>query len=517
MRRIGIAVWVLLVIALFGLPAGVQAQGADDGLVAEWHFDEGSGSVLADSSGNGNDGVIHGATWVEGKQGMALEFDGVDDYVKIFDDQSSDIHNEITVGAWINADAIQPDKYPDPLSKDGPGGRSWFIRPADDFPAVSMWMDGTRYDVMGITDLRGAGWSHIAVVYNGAEIKYYINGGLDDSTPATGSVDVTLEPLQIGNGYPDGSHHFKGNINKVIIYDKALSPEEIRALYEGVQLSLTKSAAPHSTKQGQTTTITLTAKNTGTTELTDIEVSDAIPSDLTFVSGETSKNYISLRPNDSREFQYVLQPSDAGTFNLDPATATYADEEGNYHTTESETATITVIPSTDQSPTPQTTKNPSTDISTASVHLHGEKTDVVLGEDVLLKLSAVNIIGNPTMHVQVIIIPPSGWSVTSSEFAKSGAGQYTTTYEIEEGVGRDIEVRIVPNQIGDDFQVQGRIIYYFGDDSDAREDHMLTLPITVRAEAEQGAERTESSSESKEASAPGFAAVIAILGLLLAY
>ena len=47
MRRIGIAVRVLLVIALFGLglPAGAQAQGGD-GLVAEWRFDEGSGSVL---------------------------------------------------------------------------------------------------------------------------------------------------------------------------------------------------------------------------------------------------------------------------------------------------------------------------------------------------------------------------------------------------------------------------------------------------------------------------------------
>jgi hypothetical protein len=46
MRRIGIAVWVSLVIALAGLPAGVQAEGDDDGLVAEWHFDDGSGSVL---------------------------------------------------------------------------------------------------------------------------------------------------------------------------------------------------------------------------------------------------------------------------------------------------------------------------------------------------------------------------------------------------------------------------------------------------------------------------------------
>ena len=46
MRRIGIAVRVLLVIVLAGLPAGVQAQGGDGGLVAEWHFDEGSGGVL---------------------------------------------------------------------------------------------------------------------------------------------------------------------------------------------------------------------------------------------------------------------------------------------------------------------------------------------------------------------------------------------------------------------------------------------------------------------------------------
>ncbi|MEA1864584.1 MAG: hypothetical protein U9N46_05225 [Euryarchaeota archaeon] len=69
MRRIGIAVWVLLVIALFGLPAGVQAKGADDGLVAEWHFDEGSWSVLVDSSGNGNDGVIYGRVGLRGSMG----------------------------------------------------------------------------------------------------------------------------------------------------------------------------------------------------------------------------------------------------------------------------------------------------------------------------------------------------------------------------------------------------------------------------------------------------------------
>ena len=65
MCKMKVMVVVLVVIALAGLVAGVQAQG-DDGLVAEWHFDEGSGSVLKDSSGNGNDGVIQGATWTDG-------------------------------------------------------------------------------------------------------------------------------------------------------------------------------------------------------------------------------------------------------------------------------------------------------------------------------------------------------------------------------------------------------------------------------------------------------------------
>jgi hypothetical protein len=119
--------------------------------------------------------------------------------------------------------------------------------------------------------------------------------------------------------------------------------------------------------------------------------------------------------------------------------------------------------------------------TTSSVNLHGEKTDVVLGENVLLKLSAINIIGNPIMHVQVIIIPPNGWSVISSEFSKSGAGQYVTMYDLKpEDGSRDIEVKIMPNQIGDNFEVKGRIIYFFGDDISTREDHTLKLPIKVR-------------------------------------
>jgi hypothetical protein len=84
------------------------------------------------------------------------------------------------------------------------------------------------------------------------------------------------------------------------------------------------------------------------------------------------------------------------------------------------------------------------------------------------------------MHVQVIIIPPSGMMVSSSEFVQSGAGQYTTTYELEPGQGRDIEVRIESGQVGD-FNVEGRVVYYFGDNIKNAEDYTLKLPIKVEA------------------------------------
>jgi len=56
----------------------------DDGLVGYWSFNEGSGTIAHDYSGNGNDGTINGgATWVAGISGYALSFDGFNDYLDL--------------------------------------------------------------------------------------------------------------------------------------------------------------------------------------------------------------------------------------------------------------------------------------------------------------------------------------------------------------------------------------------------------------------------------------------------
>ncbi|MGB7000841.1 MAG: DUF2341 domain-containing protein [Halobacteriota archaeon] len=72
----------------------------EGGLVGYWNFNEGSGNMAYDSSGSGNEGTIHGATWVDnGSCKKALSFDGVDDYVQT--NPATFQSNDITVAAWI--------------------------------------------------------------------------------------------------------------------------------------------------------------------------------------------------------------------------------------------------------------------------------------------------------------------------------------------------------------------------------------------------------------------------------
>ncbi len=289
-------------------------------------------------------------------------------------------------------------------------------------------------------------------------------------------------------------------------------------IYPATSLSVTKVPSPHTIEEGDTTTVTVTVRNagaTGTGEIRDIVVTDSVPSGFKLMSGSVRAEYPLLKPDEPRTLQYVIKPPLGGTFNLDPAEVSYYDERGERHTARSDSATLTVVASAGLLPTaPQN----------ASVKLHGERTDVVIGDNILLKLSAVNLITKPVMHVQVIVIPPSGMSVTSSGFAMSGAGQFTSDYEIKPGVGRNIEVAIVANQVGN-FTVEGRVVYYFGDDMANAEDYTLELPIRVRSVgAGLGPSVTPPSpttpSEDRDGTGifglPGFKAVFAMIGLLIA-
>ena len=78
------------------------AAGAASPPVGDWRMDEGSGTVLVDSSTFGNNGTILGnPTWVAGQHGQAIRFDGTGDYATVPDSASLDISAAITMAAWV--------------------------------------------------------------------------------------------------------------------------------------------------------------------------------------------------------------------------------------------------------------------------------------------------------------------------------------------------------------------------------------------------------------------------------
>ena len=70
--------------------------------IALYPFDEGSGSVVHDASGHGNDGKIYGARWTdEGINGKALKFDGVEDHIKVPHSPGLNLTDTYTIEAWV--------------------------------------------------------------------------------------------------------------------------------------------------------------------------------------------------------------------------------------------------------------------------------------------------------------------------------------------------------------------------------------------------------------------------------
>jgi len=265
------------------------------------------------------------------------------------------------------------------------------------------------------------------------------------------------------------------------------------------------------TKDGASTAITSAKKVIDSASISKVEAQNAIndaknigadvSSVQTFLDAAISKlNSANTKYDEANSYFNNMKWNDAKV-SADDA-KTYANDA----LTNAGIAKSTGIQAKMNTPTP-------TPKASVSIDLHGEKTDVVLGEDILLKLSAVNYISMPKMHVQVIIKPPSGMSVASSEFSKSGAGQFTSDYELDPGGVRDIEVRIKSNQVGN-FNVEGIVVYYFGDEKDKAVDKTVNLPITVRKEPVDSLQNSITNPAQK--SIPGFGAIIGLIGVLFA-
>ena len=75
-------------------------------------------------------------------------------------------------------------------------------------------------------------WQHVAVVYDGSYMRYYLNAVEKDNYPKTGNMDMNDQPMYIGLDGWFQSNHYLGKIDEVKVYARALFPEEIKDEFE---------------------------------------------------------------------------------------------------------------------------------------------------------------------------------------------------------------------------------------------------------------------------------------------
>jgi hypothetical protein len=209
-----------------------------NGLVGWWKFDEGSGAVAYDSSGNGNDGnLTNGPTWTTGKIGGALSFDGYNDRVKLPHNMINSFI-DITVSFWFLENQNNNDHH-------------------HFFSAASLTTDN-RF-LLGLqsngkfnyNDTENGStkilfqysetfttWSNIVLIRSVLGAELFINGTLKAEANFTNTnLAIPQNGLWLGGdqdsvgGGWSSSQQLNGLLDDVRIYNRALSAEEVQALY----------------------------------------------------------------------------------------------------------------------------------------------------------------------------------------------------------------------------------------------------------------------------------------------
>ena len=227
MRRLSI---ILILVAAFCVAASAADEKA---LVAHWDFDEGKGDVLHDRSGNKNDGKIHGAKWIRCGDGHALRFDGTDDYVTCGAGPSLDMRGAMTLEAWVYPEG-RPKGEPGILGKQFSSFLITYYRKGNCYWYVNDGANYCRADVAPST------WSHIVATFDGTMMKLYLNGKLvgerKSKYPKVNAGRNLAIGCVLGNrAAQDPAYaptaYFKGLIDEVRVYRRALSATEVRSHY----------------------------------------------------------------------------------------------------------------------------------------------------------------------------------------------------------------------------------------------------------------------------------------------
>ena len=234
----------------FGAAARFADQPSDfltEGLVGYWKMDEGADNTCTiaaadacDSSGNGYDGTktaMESADWVGAKFGNGLQMGGTDEYVDAGDVNQLDSASTVTIASWVRRTAAG-----NIIEISKSSGNNSIID-------VELWSDGNIYFAVGDgtnmstgdgSTLNDTSWHHVVLVFDGRQtgnsnrLKGYVDGQ-ERTLTITGTVPATTGNYSrnffIGRGGETADLYTTGYFDETRIYNRTLSPAEVRALY----------------------------------------------------------------------------------------------------------------------------------------------------------------------------------------------------------------------------------------------------------------------------------------------
>ncbi|MHC4443470.1 MAG: LamG-like jellyroll fold domain-containing protein, partial [Planctomycetota bacterium] len=211
------------------------------GLISWW-----PGENNANDIWGGNDGTFLAGTYADpGMVGKAFSFNGVGDYISVGTFNPPDPHS-VTLMAWINTNQITHNDgyYSGYMIAKGNDAtsNSYGIHIAtperynDDFGSAraAMMANGSSpvWVVSEVGSITANTWHHIAGVIDGQTVSLYLDGQFKGSTTLNGTISKTSHAVWLGGQNRTGyQYYYKGLLDEVQFFGRALSSDEIKAIH----------------------------------------------------------------------------------------------------------------------------------------------------------------------------------------------------------------------------------------------------------------------------------------------
>nr|BAI63641.1 hexosaminidase Hex1t [Paenibacillus sp. TS12] len=201
---------------------------------SEWKMDEGTGTVVKDTSGYLNGTLVGGAKWTAGKQGNGVSFDGSSGYINL---GGQDITGNWTAAVWVYG---QPNTTNNETLLSGTTS-AIKINQYNKTGKVGITIYGTK-DYTYNYSIPSNKWTHLTFVGTSTGTALYENGVLKETIAAKMNGPMALVGAEKTGGSGDLTSYFRGSLDELKIFNRALSASEV--------VELAKSPAPKASLTG---------------------------------------------------------------------------------------------------------------------------------------------------------------------------------------------------------------------------------------------------------------------------